>query len=441
MKSINRREFLKSSIGAAAAFTALSRRKSFAANDKVIIGMMGLGGRGVYLAERLLKRPDVEIAYLCDVNTKRFARAREIVGEAQDRRPKLVQDFRKMLDDSSVDAIINATPDHWHCLGTIMACQAGKDVYVEKPLSQNIWEGRKAVEAARKYKRVVQAGTQCRSSKELKSASEYIRAGKLGEVNIVRVYHMLNYPGGGKKPVAPVPQGFDYDMWCGPAPKLPYRQGRWWPNLWDFGCGNIAEDGVHQIDIARVLIDRPYPDTVYSVGGVNFAKDGRETPDTQLTTYQYGKLTLTFQGSLWTPYLKKTSWPIRDSDQFPDWQFNSTKIEILGTEGFMYYGRHGGGWQAYDSKGELVRSEYGRHPTDEHLDNFIDCIRTRNKPNADIEEGHLSTLLCHIANISYRVGMQKLKFDPKTESFVNAKEANKYLRRKDREPWVIPDKV
>ena len=129
------------------------------------------------------------------------------------------------------------------------------------------------------------------------------------------------------------------------------------------------------------------------------------------------------------------------ADQFPNWQFNSTKIEILGSEGFMYYGRHGGGWQAYDSTGKLVRSEYGRHPIDEHLGNFINCIRTRNKPNGDVEEAHLSALMCHSANISYRIGNQKLKIDPKTESFADSKEANQYLRRKDRSPWVIPEKV
>lgn len=442
MKSMNRREFLKSSVGAAAAFAALPKRKSYAANKKIIIGMMGLGGRGVYLAEQLLERSDVEIAYLCDVDSRRFARAREAVEELQNRRPKIVKDFRKMLDDPNVDAIVNATPDHWHCLGTIMACQTGKDVYVEKPLSQSIWEGRKTVEAARKYNRIVQVGTQCRSSKELKSAAEYIRSGKLGKVSIVRVYHMLNIPGPASKPKPePVPEGFDYDMWCGPAPKLPYRKGRWWPNFWDFGCGNICEDAVHQLDLARALIGKAYPDTVYCVGAINVAKDGREAPDTQTMTYEYGKMTLAFQGALWTPYMKKTSWGIRDSNRFPDWQFNSTKIEILGSEGFMYYGRHGGGWQAYDLTGKLVHSEYGRHPINEHLDNFIDCIRTRNKPNGDVEEAHLSALMCHAANISFRIGNQKLKIDPKTESFDDSKEANQYLRRKDRNPWVIPEKI
>jgi predicted dehydrogenase len=187
MKSLNRREFMKGTIGAAAGLTALSQRRVRGANKKVIIGVMGLGGRGTFLTECFANRPDVEIAYLCDPNTRRYARAREVVEEAQDTRPKMVQDFRKILDDKSVDALINATPDHWHALGTIMACQADKDVYVEKPMAHNIFEGRKMIEAARKYKRVVQVGMQSRSAPYSSKAKEYVQSGKLGDVYIVRV--------------------------------------------------------------------------------------------------------------------------------------------------------------------------------------------------------------------------------------------------------------
>ena len=442
MKSLNRREFVKGSIGALATLTILPQRRSFAANDKVIIGVMGLGGRGTYLAEKFASRPDTEIAYLSDVNTRRFARARAAVEEVQDRKPKLVQDFRRILDDSSVDALINATPDHWHALGTIMACQAKKDVYVEKPLAHNIWEGRKMVEAARKYKRVVQVGMQTRTAPYMRNAAEYIRSGKLGDVHLVRVFNMMKHSAMRKGAVQPVPEGFDYDMWCGPAPKLPYNPSRRWLNLWEYSCGPIAGDAVHQLDLARYLIgDKPYPDTVSHAGAVNALHDGREAPDTQLATYEYGKFTLLFEAALWMPYMKKTPQSIRDSDKFPNWPFSSTKIEVLGTDGFMYLGRHGGGWQAYDSNGELTHSEYGRQVDKEHQDNFIDCIRTRNKPNADVEQGHYSVLLCHLANISYRLGNQKLMFNPKTESFVNAPQANKYLKRTYRHPWVIPDEV
>jgi predicted dehydrogenase len=191
---------------------------------------MGLGGRGTYLAESFAMRPDVEIAYLCDANTRRFARAREAVEEAQNRRPKLLQDFREMLDDRNVDAVVNATPDHWHGLGTIMACRAEKDVYVEKPMAHNVWEGRKMIEAARKYKRVVTVGMQTRSAPYTKKAKEYIQSGKLGDIYLVRVFNMMQH---GKQSISPtqqVPEGFDYDMWCGPAPKVPYNPSRRWLN-------------------------------------------------------------------------------------------------------------------------------------------------------------------------------------------------------------------
>ena len=442
MKSLNRREFMKGTVGAAASLTVLSQSRARAAGEKIIMGVMGLGGRGTYLAEKFAQRPDVEIAYLSDPNTRRFARAREAVEEAQDTRPKMVQDFRKILDDGSVDALINATPDHWHGLGTIMACQAGKDVYVEKPMAHNIWEGRKMIEAARKYKRVVQVGMQSRTAPYTRKAKEYIQSGIMGDIYLVRVFNMMQHSKQRKVPDQPVPEGFDYDLWCGPAPKLPYNPGRQWLNQWEYSCGPIPGDAVHQLDLARYLMnDIPYPKTVVHAGGVNALTDGRETPDTQLATFEYGSLTLLMEAALWTPYIKKIPGNIRDSDRFPDWPFCSTRVEILGTEGFMYYGRHGGGWQTYDAKGELVRSEYGRQADKEHQDNFIDCIRTRKKPNADAEIGHQTVLLCHMANISYRVGNLKLEFDPKTETFTNCDEANKYLKREYREPWIVPDNV
>ena len=442
MKSLNRREFVKGSLGMLAASTVLPKCRSYAANEKVIIGVMGLGGRGTYLAERFAGRPDAEVAYLCDVDSRRFARARNVVEEAQNKRPKMVQDFRRILDDSSVNVLIVATPDHWHALGTIMACQAEKDVYVEKPMAHNIWEGRKMVEAARKYKRVVQVGMQSRSAPYMKKAVEYIRSGKLGDVYLIRVFNMMKHSMMRKGASRPVPEGFDYDMWCGPAPKLPYNPNRSWLNQWEYSCGPIAGDAVHQLDLARYLFgDKPYPDTVSNTGGICALRDGREIPDTQLAAYEYGEFTLLSESALWMPYMKKTPSSVRDSDKFPNWPFSSTRIEVLGTEGFMYVGRHGGGWQAYDSSGELVRSEYGRQGDKEHQDNFIDCIRTRKKPNTDVEQGHYSVLLCHLANISYRAGNQKLTFEPKTESFVNAPQADKYLKRTYRHPWVIPDKV
>ena len=254
---------------------------------------------------------------------------------------------------------------------------------------------------------------------------------------------MMQHPMMKAGTIQPVPEGFDYDLWCGPAPKLPYNPSRAWLNQWEYSCGPIPGDAVHQIDLARMVLgDRPYPKTVVHAGGVHALKDGRETPDTQFALYEYSDdFTLIFESALWTPYLKKVPMDIRELDIFPDWPFYSMRIEILGTKGFMYLGRHGGGWQIYDADGKVADFRHGGQGDKWHQDNFIQCIRTREKPNADVEQGHYSALLSHMANISYLVGNQKLTFDPKTESFVNAPEANKYLKRTYREPWVIPDQI
>jgi len=442
MGPVNRREFLRGSLGAATMAAMLPQRQSRAANDKVIIGVMGLGGRGTQLARMFAARDDVEIAYLSDPDSRRLPQASRAVTQAQGKQPQVVQDFRRILDDRNVDLLINATPDHWHALGTIMACQAGKDVYVEKPMAHNVWEGRKMIEAARKYKRVVQVGMQTRSAPYAKDAAEQVRGGKLGDVYLIRVFNMMQHSPMNQGSVQPVPQGFDYDLWCGPAPKLPYNPSRSWLNQWEYSCGPIPGDAIHQLDLARTLFgDKPYPDSVAHSGGVRALRDGREIPDTQLALFDYGNFTLQFESALWTPYMKKIPVNIRDNDLFPDWPFCATRIEVLGTKGMMYLGRHGGGWQVYDADNKVVDSRYGRQGDKWHQDNFIQCVRTRERPNADVEQGHYSALLCHMANISYLTGNRKLALDPKTETFVDAPEANKYLKRTYREPWVIPDQV
>jgi predicted dehydrogenase len=433
---------LKSSLGTAAVAAMLPPRQSRAANEKVAIGLMGCGGRGTQVAQMFAGRADARIVYLCDPDNRRSARAKQTIEKVQNQPTQVVQDFRRILDDKSVDVLINATPDHWHGLGTIMACQAGKDVYVEKPMCHNVWEGRQMIEAARKYKRVIQVGMQTRSSPYAKDALEQIRNGKLGDVHAVRVFNMMQHPMRKPGSVQPVPEGFDYDLWCGPAPKLPYNPSRPWLNEWEYSCGPIAGDAIHQLDFARMILgDRPYPKTVSHTGGVYGLKDGRTMPDTQLAFYEYGDLTLIFESALWTPYMKKISQEIRNNDLFPDWQFCATRIEILGTKGFMYVGRHGGGWQIYDADNKVIDQRFGRQGDSWHQDNFIECLRTRQMPNASVEQGHYSALLCHMANISYLVGNQKLTLDPKTETFVNAPEANKHLKRTYREPWVVPEQV
>jgi predicted dehydrogenase len=449
MESMNRRRFLKGSMGAATAFTFLPAGETSAAANKVVLGIMGVGGRGRALLTSLVKRSDVVIKYICDADTRSYGPAAEIVIEGHDYKPKFVQDFRKMLEDPEVDAIVIATSDRWHALATIMACQAGKDVYVEKPLSLSIWDGRKMVEAARKYSRIVQVGTQSRSAPYTDKAAEYIRSGKLGDVHLARVFLMQESGPIQVADVQPVPEGLDYDLWCGPSTMLPYRPGRWFWRLWDFYVGYIMADMIHQIDLARYLIGRDYPDTVCSAGGVYHFDDGRQQPDSHFATFEFDKLTLLFEASLWSPYMHRIV-HLKDQTKFPDWPFCATKVEICGTKGFMCFGRHGGGWQVFEGDASVRQSKaVVSEPAelkfgsiiDVHFGDFVNCIRTRSKPKADVEEVHRSMALCHLANISYRVGNRKLKYDGSAEKFVDNAEADKYLKANYRKPWIVPDKV
>ena len=444
--ALTRRQFVTRTAGATAAFSILTspQRGAVAPSSKITVGLMGLGGRGTFLAQSFANRPDTNIAYLCDVDTRKFARARDAVEEAQGRAPKLVQDFRRILEDKSVDVLINATPDHWHAPASILACQAGKDVYVEKPMTHTAWEGRKMIEAAAKYKRIIQVGMQSRSAQYLADAAEQIRNGRLGDVHVVRVFNLMQHFPRRKTSGAPVPPpaGYDHDLWCGPAPLLPYDPSRRWLDQWEYSCGAIPGDAVHQIDLARFLMGDPaFPDTVVHSGGVNALTDGREIPDTQFVLYEFGRRILVLESALWTPYMTKTPTNRRDKGELPNWPFNATRIEVLGTKGFMYFGRHGDGWQVLNEKAESVIAVAGRQADKEHQDNFLACVRTRKEPVANVRQGHYSAMLSHLANISFRTGNRKLTFDAKTESFPAAPEANAFLRRTYRAPWGIPDAV
>jgi predicted dehydrogenase len=442
MDPLSRREFAQQTVGVTAVAATFGARKAVSANEKVVVGVMGVGGRGTDLALRFAARSDVNVAYLCDVDTRRIARAKEAVENAQGRPVKTVQDFRRILEDRDVNALINATPDHWHVLGGVMACQAGKDVYVEKPMAHNIWEGRKMIEAARKYKRVVQVGTQSRSAPYVTEAINFIRSGGLGEVHLVRVFNMMQHPLMKQSPDQPPPAELDYDMWCGPAAKLPYNPTSFWLNMWEYSCGPIAGDAVHQLDLARYLMgDPPYPKTVSGIGDLTVLRDGRDTPDTQYAMFEYDKFNLIFESALWMPYMQKMSQEVRNGDVFPDWPFCSEKVEVLGTAGIMYFGRHGGGWQVFDNDKKLIKQCHGRPGDNPHIENFIQCIRSRSTPAADAEQGHYSGVLCHAANISWRLGNKKLRLDGKTDTFVGEPEANRLIKRNYRKPWIFPEQV
>ena len=447
-----RRGFLRrTASGAALGAVSLIGTRAFGANDKIVCGFMGLGGRSRQLVDHVAKNGTATIAYVADCDTRRLATPVKTVEKLFGAKPKAVSDFRKILDDKTVDVLFSPTPDHWHALSTILACQAGKDVYVEKPVSHNAWEGRQMVRAARKYKRIVQIGTQNRSAPYAKAAADYIRSGKLGDVHLCRVVNMKTRGAVAKQPDGTPPEGVNYDMWLGPAPKRPFNPNSFhyrWHWFWDFSGGDIINDGIHQMDVARWLIGRDLPASVVCNGGKFHTKDAQETPDTQHVLYDYGDLTLTFELTLWTPYIKKTPGGMRDKDMFPNWLFGATRVEVYGSKGAMMFGRHGAGWQVFTSpkfnpynNWVVAAEQHGRKPGDAHVANFFDCVRSRKLPNADVEPVHLSTMLCHLGNISHRVGGQKLAFDAKTERFTNSDEANKLLKRVGRSPWLIPEEV
>ncbi len=433
-----RRHFLFGSLAAVAAGSAA--RQSVAANDKIVLGFMGVGGRGRALMQGFARRPDVAIAYLADVDSRHLPERASEAAQLNGRSPQTVQDVRRVLDDKAVDALVIATPDHWHALGTVWACQAGKDVYVEKPTSHSIWESRQMVRAARKFERVVQVGTQCRSAPYAQQAIEYIRSGQLGEVHYVRVLNSKPRSSIVKRPDQPVPAGVDYDRWLGPAPARPFNENHFhaWNWFWNYSGGDIINDGVHQLDLARWVIDRAHPKSVYSTGGIHVFKDEQETPDTQVVNWDYDGLTMVFEQTQWTPYQQKTPMNLRDRDELPRWPFNGTRIEIFGTKRWMMLGRHGDGWEIFDGDFRSVAHQYGRQSNEPHFANFLDCIRTRKRPNADVEQVHRSTLLCHYGNIAYRVG-RKLVIDPGTEGFVDDAQANALVKRIYREPYTVPE--
>ncbi len=469
--SMNRRVFLGSSAataaGVASAATMAKKARAASANEKVVIGCMGIGGRGSYLtrkfAERSRKVGDCEVAYVCDVKADKLARGAKAVQAAQRKPAKAVKDFREILDDKDVDALVIATPDHWHALPVVWGAEAGKHSYVEKPASHSIWEGRQMVNASRKYKKVVQLGTQTRSCEYMRKCIDYIQSGAMGEVHMIKVYNMAKKRSSFQAhPDSDPPKGFDYEKWLGPAPMVPYnvdRVGRWnW--WWDYSGGDIINDGVHQMDLANWLVASRSPSSVYCLGGEYACEDPLQAPDTQTVIYEFPKLTMTFELAMWTPTIHKTDMRVRDGDHFPEWRFNATRIEVYGTKEMMYIGRHGGGWQSFKPgtvESTVVKRRDGETVTEKHKvrgsvesshfhgvqgnvwhqDNFIKCIQQGKWPNADIADGHKSTVLCHLGNISLRVGCKKLLWDGEAEQFTNSDEANALVKRTYREPWVI----
>lgn len=449
---MKRRDFISTTMNGALGISlgaSVLTKASFqqGANDKIVLALIGAGGRGRTVTFRTCKlNENVELKTICDCNSEVGTQATLQAEKELGYKPQYVKEMKAVFDDKDIDAVVIATPEHWHSPAAILALQAGKDVYVEKNISLNIWEGRKLVEAVKKYNRILQVGTQCRSGAWVWGARDYIKSGKLGNIVHVQCYCELPKKGDEKdipRTVIPIPKELDWDAWCGPRPLRPYTGMRNWYELYDFSGGLLADDGSHVLDVARLALgDPPHPKSVYAWGGNYALGSKRETPEVYDITYDFGNYTLTMDGGAATDYMIKVPQDIRmDPTRFPNWPLNGTRTEIFGTEGLMYLGRHGGGWQVVTNDSKVVEQEGGIMPDVVHEKNFIDCVRSRKQPNGNVEQGHLSATLVHLANIAHRVGNKQLFFDAEKEQFIGNDDANNLVKYTYRDKYKIPDVV
>ena len=367
---LSRRHFLAgSAVSVAAVSTRASNDRATAASapsQRVVLALIGAGGRGSNHSAGMSRLPGVEFKYVCDIWKDRGDGIMKDLTRVQKRAPQRISDMRVALEDREVDAVVIATPEHWHALATVMACQAGKDVYVEKNPCNAIWEGRKMIEAARKYGRIVQVGFQNRSGPYAASARDYIASGKLGRIVHVKVYNMLDGSRWEPVPDGPAPAGLDWDAWLGPAPKVPYNAGRHmnWHPWWDYKGGTLADDASHQIDLTRMVLGDPgHPRSILCTGGNYAFQSKREVPEFQCITYDYGDFSMTCESGNATPYLRKFSSEVRYGDQWPHWATSATRVEIYGTKAMMYLGRHGCGWQVVVEGGRVIDQTRGTFRT------------------------------------------------------------------------------
>ena len=436
-KRVTRRAFAKT--GAAAVFGMAAMKTGAArasrilgANDRVRLGFIGVANRGGQLIDAFKTHDDAEIVALCDVDKRSLSSAKQKVGG----NPDTCADFRELVDRKDIDAVAIATPDHWHAIQTIMACDAGKDVYVEKPLSITIHEGRRMVEAARRNKRVVQVGTHRRSSPLYADLVKRTTGGDFGKICVSRAYRLSNmYPSGigRERPKSP-PQELDWDMWLGPRPEQPYQDNiapyrfRWW-QLYSSQMGNW---GVHYLDAIRWCTGELAPSSVCAMGGRFAVDDDRTIPDTVEANFQFESGRLAIFGQY-------------ESSGNP--ALASGEIELRGTLGTVYVSANG--YRVAPERGGQFQDRASRMKAEEvkakgsnvaltalHARNFLDCMRTREKPNADVETGHRSTSFSLMANISLMVG-ERLRWDAEKERFTNSEEANQLLHYEYRKPWTL----
>jgi predicted dehydrogenase len=422
MPAINRREFLQTSSALGAGLTAYAAagraRGGQSPNETLAVGVMGLG-RGLAHVNALLELPNVQLTHICDVDQKRIEQARKSVGTRLPEKVKDVRDFHRILDDKSVDAVFIATCNHWHAPATILACTAGKHVYVEKPGSHNPREGEMMVQAARNNDRVVQMGNQRRTWPAVIEAMAKLRDGAIGNVTFARCWYNNQRGSIGKGKQVPVPANLDYDMWQGPAPERPYKDNLIhynWHWHWHWGNGELGNNGIHALDLVRWGLDVDYPTKVTYLGGRYCFDDDQETPDTGTTTFHFGD-----KGATWE---QSSCHPRRPEKQpFVAFYGDQGSLEIEGM-----------GYVIYDMEGREVAKQNGPGGERDHIANFLDCIRSGEKPNSEIEEGQKGTLMCHLGNIAYRTG-RVINFDPEKRRIVGDQDAEKYWSREYRKGW------
>lgn len=428
MMKVSRRSFLDFAAASGVAALATSGRRARAEsspNERVRVAVIGVRNRGIDLAKSFAQNAGAEVAAICDVDDAMFEKPVKLVETLTKKPPRIEKDFRRLLDDKAIDAVAIATPDHWHALMTILGCQAGKDVYVEKPISHNIVEGRRMVEAARKYKRVVQVGSQRRSTPVVAEAVAHVHSGALGRIGMTRAWAHGKRVEIGRGQPGCVPAGVDYAMWQGPAPDRPFYSNRFhynWHWFWNWGTGELGNNGIHCVDVARwgLNIDPDTPVKVVAGGGKYLFNDDQETPDTQIVTWEYPNTCLVYEHRIWTDHPT-------DGSLFG--------ISFHGEKGTLVIDGHG--WRVED--GDSKAGGKGGLDQAAHTQNFLDCVKSRKEPNADVEQLHLSTRLCHLGNIAYRTG-KKLTFNSVEERFSDAA-ADALLSREYGSRFEVPSQV
>ena len=420
----NRRDFLEKSArnaagvaaGVAGMTHAVSVARSLSANETLNIAIIGLRSRGKKLGEIFASLPNCRVVSICDVDGAMFAPASTAI-ETHQNKPAWVRDFRRVLDDKSVDAVVIATPDHWHGLMTVMACEAGKDVYVEKPMAHNIDEERRIVVAANQYQRVVQVGLQQRTSSHFQSAIEFIRSGRLGTVRLAKAWTSHQRKRMSATGDSRIPQGVNYDMWLGPAPKRAFNANRFhhsWRWFWDYGTGELGNWGIHMLDVARQGLGVELPQRVSVSGGSLYFTD-QETPDTLTVGYDFGAETIVWEHRQWS---------------HRGIEGRSAATAFYGDNGTLIVDRSG--WKVYETG--TNESESGTDSTTEHCRDFVNAVRSRSQPTGDVESARISGALCHLGNIATRA---------KTDLLIHSDDANLGLQndavamlgRSHRERW------